>query len=124
MGIENIRKLHQEQRFGDALVEVETQLHSYQENAHLWVLRGNLMQLSEMPPGFTLDEVEKSYLTALELEPDSVEAMEELAHFYYAVIDDRPKAQKLLERLDARLTQLRKGCEKIRLWLDKSDTRE
>jgi hypothetical protein len=117
MGIETIRSLRRERRFDEALVELESLLERDRECAHLWLMRGNLIQLSEAT-ALTLEDVEKSYLTALELNPDCVEAMEDLVHFYYAVMDDKVKTQAILNRLDTKLARLEAGLRDVRFWLE------
>ena len=117
MGIKEIRRLYQEQKFDEALCAVNSDLETDRESVHLWVMRGNLIQLSNLP-GLTLEDAEQSYLAALECFPDCVEAMEDLAHFYYAVVEDKHKAHELLKRLDTRLANMSAGLQKIRTWVE------
>ena len=90
-GIAGIKKLYREQRYDEALAEVLVQLEANCESPTLWVLRGNLIQLADNNP-FPLEDAERSYLKALEIDPGHLEAMEDLAHFYQAVIVDPAKA--------------------------------
>src|SRR5436190_23973627 len=55
-GIETIRSSRQEHRFDEALVELERPFERDPECAHLWVMRGNLIQLSEAT-ALTLEDV-------------------------------------------------------------------
>ena len=47
---------------------------------------------------YGLDEVEKCILTALDLDPEHLEALEEAAHFYDVMVPDRNKAVMYAER--------------------------
>ncbi len=79
--------------FNGALAEIELLLASNKSCPHLWNLRGDAIQLSEDLPGLELKDAELSYKTALELNPNDLETLESLAHFYDAV-DDNPKEAK------------------------------
>jgi len=50
------------------------------------------LRLEEDPVSLGLDEVEMCLSKALELDPGHLEALEEAAHFYDAVMPDRTKA--------------------------------
>jgi len=78
--------------YSDALREVEVDLKSKDDCPYLWLLRGNLVQLSQEPPHLRLEEAENSYIRSLALDPDYIEAMESLAHLYDIVIPDKKRA--------------------------------
>ncbi len=65
-----------------------------QANPYLWNLRGDVIQLLDIPDGPPLSEVEESYLKALEIEPENLESIESLAHYYDAVSTDVGKSKK------------------------------
>ena len=75
----------------EALPLVESALSSSSSSA-LWLLRGHLIQLSDASISYELDEVARSYLEAHLLAPESAEPLEELGHFYDAVMSDRVSA--------------------------------
>jgi len=56
------------------------------------------IQVSDTSEERTLDDAERCLLRALELNPKSIEALQELAHFYYAVFDQPVKAQAYATR--------------------------
>lgn len=117
MSLDNIRKLNGEERFDEALLELELLIKTSPECAHLWVLRGILIQLSDIST-LTLEDAEQSFLKALEIEPDFIEALEDLTHFYYAVMDDKEKTRAILNRLDESLSRVSAGVQEIREWLN------
>ena len=58
-----------------------------------WLLRGHLIQLADTSP-YPLIEAAKSYEEAHRLAPDDPEPLEELGHFYDAVMEDRVEAER------------------------------
>jgi hypothetical protein len=94
MSIKRISELYKQRLFNEALFEVEADLKHKDDCPYLWLLRGNLVQLASEPPTLTLEEAEKSYIKALTLDPDYIEAMESLAHFFDVVIPDRKRAHE------------------------------
>jgi hypothetical protein len=61
--------------------------------ASVWVLRGDLIQLSETPSRPLADAAD-SYREAHRLDPESPEPLEALGHFFDAVIPDRAEAER------------------------------
>src|ERR1700683_2503704 len=82
--------------------ENERKLSQHRECADFWVTRARLLMLEDeplddhVPQG--LGEVERCILKALDLDPEHLEAIEEAAHFYDAVVPDRNKAVTYAER--------------------------
>jgi len=68
------------------LEEIDAELNRA-PTAELWILRGDAIQVSDADDA-DLDEVEASYLAALELDPNSADAYESLGHFAFGVADD------------------------------------
>ncbi len=64
---------------------------SVSESAALWVLRGDLIQLSDWGE-YTLAHARASYERAVELAPASPEAYEELGHFFDSIEPDEDRA--------------------------------
>ncbi len=85
-----------------ALREVETALR-LQESAALWLLRGHYILLSDNLPGLPaepgepLSEVRRSYERAIELDPNSPEAHEELGRYFD--LNERPLKAREYYRL-------------------------
>jgi tetratricopeptide (TPR) repeat protein len=104
------------------LKEIDREL-TQRPSASLWVLRGDALQLSD--GGATaLDEAERSYREALDLDPNFGEAYEALGHFVFAVRDDAAASsayfrralelgagQSALEGLDESEAEVREGLE-------------
>src|SRR5438876_747112 len=90
MAIKEIRRLMRAERFEAALAKLEGYLKRHPECSEIWVLRGDLIQLLDRQDGPPLSEAAKSYEKALWINPNSLEALEGLAHYYDAV-DLRPK---------------------------------
>jgi tetratricopeptide (TPR) repeat protein len=91
--LQQIRYLMKSQRFERALAALEKVLKREQECPYLWILRGDLIQLLERKDGPPLREAAASYSKALKLNPNNLEAIESLAHFYDAV-DPKPVMAK------------------------------
>jgi tetratricopeptide (TPR) repeat protein len=70
----------------DVLAQIDEELER-SPSAELWILRGDAIQLSDSED-VDLDEVEASYMAALELDPNSADAYESLGHFAFGVADD------------------------------------
>jgi tetratricopeptide (TPR) repeat protein len=71
----------------DVLAQIDDELERA-PSAELWILRGDALQLSDDEDPEGLEEAERSYREALELDPNSADAYESLGHFIYAVWDD------------------------------------
>jgi hypothetical protein len=65
-------------------------------DSHRLLERAMKLQLSE--DGGNLAEVESCLQQALDLSPDNIEALEETAHFYHAVMPDSQKAAHCANR--------------------------
>lgn len=106
MSLIRIAALYKKKLFNEALSEVELDLEQKKDCPYLWLLRGNLIQLSEPASPKPLEEAEKSYLKALELDPDYIQAMESLAHFYDIVIPDKKRAHKFANLAQTRVKEI------------------
>jgi predicted Zn-dependent protease len=94
MRLESIAQLAREKRIHDALQGIDEAISAYADNPSLWIMRGDLIQLVDSAPLGSLTEAERSYHRALELDPDNLEAIESLAHYYDAVGADPAKAKE------------------------------
>lgn len=93
---ENLMK-NQKALPGD-LEMIETAIREYPDLAELWILRGDLVQLSDHDDRYTMKDAESSYLKAIQLEPDDPEGYESLGLFYDAVMADPVQAKPQLEK--------------------------
>src|SRR4051812_45785041 len=93
MKFASLKKHMDEQEFEAALSEVDRLLAKESGNAYLWNLRGDLVQLLDTKDGPPLAQAAESYRKALEINPNDLEAIEGLAHFY-DVIERRPSEAK------------------------------
>jgi Tfp pilus assembly protein PilF len=76
-----------------ALHMIEEGLKIFPQSARLWILRGDLIQLSDEEAPYSPDDALTSYHTALEYEPSSIEAHESIGRFLDAVLDKPAEAE-------------------------------
>lgn len=93
MSLRTINALRKAKKFREAFAILEKLLACHKECPHLWNLRGDIIQLFETQDGPPLAEAAACYKTALKLNPNDLEALESLAHFYDAV-DPKPAKAK------------------------------
>jgi tetratricopeptide (TPR) repeat protein len=93
MSLKQIKTLYRAKKFEKALASLEKLLARHKECPHLWNLRGDLIQLLDTQDGPPLGEAAKSYKTALRLDPNNLETLASLAHFYHAV-EPKPETAK------------------------------
>ncbi len=106
-----IRSLIASNRHEEALHHIKELLAKDESNPSYWVVLGDLIQLQqEEPLLYTLKDAEEAYLKAIEIDPRSLAALEELFHFYHAVIQDYEKAAKyanlFLDRIRLTLSKI------------------
>ena len=87
-----LKRLLEAQMWEEALAKVDALLVSNPLAAQLYLLRGQLIQLQREDTKYSLDDVEKSFTMAVELDATYFDALVELMHFYDAVCPDTPKA--------------------------------
>lgn len=81
-----------------ALRMIEEGIRLFPDSPRVWILRGDLIQLSDDLGTYSLDDVVSSYLIALRHAPENVEAFESLGRFLDAVRDDPEAAEPYLRR--------------------------
>ena len=116
-----IVSLAKHEKYNDALKELlkaEGTL-SNTNYPDFFVLKGVLILLSDIND-FTLADVEKNYLKALKLDPENINALEELYHFYDAVMDDETKAKKYMKKLDDVINDKRMEFKRIKRQISSS----
>lgn len=82
----------------ELLDQIEFALAAYPNDAEMWLLRGDAMQLSDDERTNALVEAERSYRRAAELKPNSARAYESLGRFWSEVMDDPVTALRFFER--------------------------
>ena len=118
MSLQGIKTLRKARKFEKALAGLEKLLTRRKECPYLWNLRGNLIQLLETQDGPPLAEAAKSYKTALRLNPNDLETLENLAHFYDAV---EPKPAKAKRYAEAYIAKAKRGlAEMERVMVDEA----
>jgi hypothetical protein len=94
----DMRRLFEESKFLQ-VVELSEKLDARgAECPEALVLRGTCIQLIKEETHYELVDVERAYKRALELEPNFIPALTELAYFYLNVMDDVSQALPLFER--------------------------
>ncbi len=77
---------------GEASLEVlgiaDEAVAAFPSSAKLWCMRAALIQLGSASSPYTLDEALLCYQRALAAAPSSAEVLEDIAHFYDAVLGD------------------------------------
>jgi len=110
MSLKEIKTLSKRKKFEKALAKLGKLLARHKECPHLWNLRGDLIQLLETQDGPPLAEAAKSYKTALRLNPNNLETLESLAHFYDAV---EPKPATAKRYAEAYITKAKRGIAEM-----------
>ena len=113
MSLREIRLLMGTKKFEQALAALERLLKRHSECADLWILRGDLIQLLDAEDGPPLNEAAASYSKALRLNPNCLETIEGLAHYYDAVDHNPIKARRYAERYIQRATKSISEMERI-----------
>lgn len=110
MSLKEIKTLWKAKKFEKALTRLEKLLARHKECPHLWNLRGDLIQLLETQDGPPLAEAATSYKTALKLNPNGLETLESLAHFYDAV---EPKPARAKHYAEAYIAKAKRGLAEM-----------
>jgi tetratricopeptide (TPR) repeat protein len=66
---------------------------AFPRSPKLWCMRGNLIELGPENSPYSLDDALTSYKRAIEIDPQFVEAWEEIGYFYRNVLDDEDNAK-------------------------------
>lgn len=116
-----IVSLAKHEKYNDALKELIKAERTLSNTNYpdFFVLKGVLIQLSDVND-YNLADVEKNYLKALKLDPENINALEELYHFYDAVMDDETKAKKYMKKLDDVINDKRMEFKRIKRQISSS----
>jgi tetratricopeptide (TPR) repeat protein len=110
--LQELRSLYKEAKYDDLLAYLSTTASLRPLTVDEFLLRGRSIQLSSETSPYELEDAEKSYLSALELDSENVEARLELGWYYFAVQDD---AQRALQYFQAAIVvanrQLAEGLD-------------
>jgi len=96
-----LQRLLEAQLWEEALAQVETLLEANPCAAQLHLLRGQLIQLQDENTPYALEDVEKAFRRAVELDATYFDALVELMHFYEAVCPDTPQAVAYAKQVTA-----------------------
>jgi tetratricopeptide (TPR) repeat protein len=91
--VSSVMRLWGEEKYAEALAEVERLLRGWPGNARLHILRASLVQL-QGDPEHGLDEVKQDLRRAIDLDKESPAGPIELGHFLDAVEDDPRSASR------------------------------
>lgn len=89
------------QLWEEALAHVDALLEANPLAAQLHLLRGQLIQLQDKNTPYALEDAEKAFQRAAELDATYFDALGELMHFYDAVCPDMPKAVAYAKQVKA-----------------------
>jgi tetratricopeptide (TPR) repeat protein len=67
---------------------------AFPQSARLWLMRGDLIQIGPKSCPHPLEEALRSYQRAIEIDPQFVDAWDEIGHYHDAVLADETGAQK------------------------------
>lgn len=97
--LKEIEKLSKQGNYEAALVKINDFLSEYPYITRLLLLKGEIIQLlDEDSPLAELKDARKAFELAMEVDPKSIEALLELAHFYSAVEDNDLKAIQFFDQ--------------------------
>jgi hypothetical protein len=92
MNIATVTQLAANGKYEEALAAVDSMVSSNPQCACLLVHKARLIMVQPSTAGPSLSEAEMCLLRARELDSECLEAIEELAHFYDAVLPNKEKA--------------------------------
>ena len=96
-----LQRLLKAQRWEEALAQVDALLEANPFAAQLHLLRGQLIQLQDENTPYALEDAEKAFQRAVELDTTYFDGLVELMHFYDAVCPDTPKAVAYAKQIKA-----------------------
>jgi tetratricopeptide (TPR) repeat protein len=93
-GLARVRRLWLAGKYEDALALVSRLLKDWPDNPQLLVMWADLIQLQDAEDGPTLEDAKAAYERAIDLAPQTPEALIELGHYYFTLEDDADSADK------------------------------
>ncbi|HJP17659.1 MAG TPA: hypothetical protein QF468_03275 [Nitrospinota bacterium] len=82
----------------EAIELIDQAIQEHPNSECLWLKRGDLIQLGPEGSPHKLEVALLSYKRAIKINPNSVEACEEIGHYFNAIIDDEIEAKKWFEK--------------------------
>lgn len=83
----------------EATLELTRQaVEEHPASAKLWIMRGNLLELADVETNLPLTEPMRCYRRAIHVDPFNIEAYEDLAWFLDAVLGNRRKAKRFVDK--------------------------
>ena len=117
MNIATVTQLAANGKYEEALAAVDLMVSSNPECACLLVHKARLIMVQPSTAGPSLSEAEICLLRAQELDSGCLEAIEELAHFYDAVLPDKERAAHFanifISDVSQRLLRIREIAEEV-----------
>ena len=74
--------------------EVDSYINKNVCTEKIWNFRGDIIQMGEGTDVYLLEDAEKSYQKAIEINPNHYEAYESLGYFHDCVMDNEKEAKK------------------------------
>jgi hypothetical protein len=96
-----LQRLLEAQLWKEALTQVDALLKANPYAAQLHRLHGQLIQLQDENTPYALEDAEKAFRRAVDLDTTYFDALVELMHFYDAVCPDTPKAVAYAKQVKA-----------------------
>jgi hypothetical protein len=96
-----LQRLLEAQLWKEALAQVDALLKANPYAAQLHRLHGQLIQLQDENTPYALEDAEKAFQRAVDLDATYFDALVELMHFYDAVCPDTPKAVAYAKQVKA-----------------------
>lgn len=91
-------------RKGKATLETITfadeAIRTFPRSPKLWCMRGNLIELGRENSPHTLDDALASYKHAIEIDPQFIQAWEDIGYFYRNVLDEEDKAKPCFHEVE------------------------
>ena len=85
-------RTHSDEASLETITLADAAVRAFPQSSRLWVIRGDLLQLSPEDCPYALEESLVCYKRAIEIDPLYAEAWESAAHFYDAVLADEQAA--------------------------------
>lgn len=111
--INHLKRLMGENRFNEALSLIENLCNENYYSPYLWNVRARLEMLQGGSDGDPFGNAEKYLRIAFEINPDDLEVLEELAHFYDVLVPDREKSVRFATMVSEKVGLLQRDMRKI-----------
>jgi tetratricopeptide (TPR) repeat protein len=96
--LEKIKQLCSSEQFDEALQELESLEKENSLSPNLLVLKATCIQLGKDESLYTLADAETTYKKALEIDPNHVDALNEIGYYYLNVLDKQDIARPYFDK--------------------------